>query len=98
MDCVILDDGYVYKLSELEFDVFIRVIGDCIWVYIEIDDDIVSNKGGVIGVINYVIGVFNELIILYVNESIEMGILEIFVWDIFVFYFGSSFSVMLSFF
>ena len=30
-----------------------RTVGDCIRVYYEIDDDIVSNKGGVTGATNY---------------------------------------------
>jgi len=96
LDCATPDDGYVYKPSELEFDAPTRATGDCIRVYIEIDDDIVSNKGGVTGATNYVTGAFNESITLYANESIEMGISEILAWDTPAPYSGSSSSAMLS--
>ena len=96
LDCATPDDGYVYRPNELEFDAASRAPGDCIRVYIEIDDDIVSNKGGVTGATNYITGLFNESITLYTNESLEMGISEILAWDTPAPYSGSSSSAMLS--
>ncbi|WP_020538535.1 zinc-dependent metalloprotease [Lewinella cohaerens] len=95
LDCATPDDGEAYSPSDLEYSES-RAVGDCIQVYIEIDDDIVTNKGGVVGATNYVTGVFNETITLYANESLEMGISEIKAWDTPAPYSGSSSSAMLS--
>ena len=70
--------------------------GDCIRVYIEIDDDIVTNKGGEVGATNYITGLFNEVIALYANESIDMSISEILAWTTPAPYSGSSSSAMLN--
>ncbi|MEL6659832.1 MAG: M12 family metallo-peptidase [Bacteroidota bacterium] len=97
LDCGTPDDGRVYHPSELEYEPsHDRAVGDCIRVYIEIDDDIVSNKGGVTGATNYITGAFNESITLYANESLEMGISEIKAWDTPAPYSGSSSGAMLS--
>lgn len=95
LDCATPDDGEVYRPSDLEYNQA-RTTGDCIQVYIEIDDDIVTNKGGVVGATNYVTGVFNQSITLYANESLEMGISEIKAWNTPAPYSGSSSSAMLS--
>ncbi len=95
LDCGTPDDGVVYKESELQFDPT-KDVGDCIRVYIEIDDDIVSNKGGTTGATNYITGLFNEVITLYANESLAMSISEILAWNTPAPYSGSSSSAMLS--
>ncbi|MFT5167417.1 MAG: hypothetical protein ACI8P3_002654, partial [Saprospiraceae bacterium] len=70
--------------------------GDCIRVYIEIDDDIVTQKGGATAATNYITGLFNEVITLYGNDGITMVISEILAWDTPAPYSGSSSSAMLS--
>ena len=95
LDCGTEDDGFVYEQDQLTYTVN-RSPGDCIRVYIEIDDDIVTNKGGVAGATNYVTGVMNEVITLYANDNIAMVISEIKAWDTPAPYSGSSSSAMLS--
>ncbi len=81
-DCYTENDGYVYSMEELTFDGGgNKTVGDCIRVYIEIDDDIVTDKGGAVGATNYVTGLFNEVITLYENDGINMVINEILAWD-----------------
>lgn len=58
-ECFIENDGIGYKRKGLEYDLDGRSVGDCIWLYIEVDYDIYNSKGGVVGVIFYVIGLFN---------------------------------------
>ncbi|MFK7808710.1 MAG: M12 family metallo-peptidase [Saprospiraceae bacterium] len=95
LDCSTVDDGVVYETKQLTFDLT-KAVGDCVRVYIEIDDDIVSNKGGVTGATNYITGVMNEVITLYANDNLTMAISEILAWDTPAPYSGNSSSAMLS--
>ena len=95
-DCGTPDDGRGYTLEELKGNYTQRDVGDCVNVYIEIDDDIVSQKGGVTQATDYVTGLFNESITLYAWDGIEMAISEILAWDTPAPYSGSSSSAMLS--
>lgn len=95
LDCSTEDDGVVYETKDLSFDLT-KAVGDCVRVYIEIDDDIVSNKGGATGAANYVTGIMNEVITLYANDNLTMAVSEILAWDTPAPYSGSSSSAMLS--
>ncbi len=95
MECGTPDDGVVYTADELTYTAN-RAPGDCIRIYIEIDDDIVTNKGGVTGATNYVTGLFNESFTLYANDGLTLAISEIKAWDTPAPYSGSSSSAMLN--
>ncbi|HNE28714.1 MAG TPA: M12 family metallo-peptidase [Saprospiraceae bacterium] len=58
-----------------------RTTGDCVRLWVEVDRDLTTNKGGVNGVTTWITGVFNQVITLYANESIEVGIHYIYVWS-----------------
>jgi Metallo-peptidase family M12 len=79
-ECRMPDDGGAYTLKELENNQQ-RDPGDCVTVYIEINDDIVDSKGGVINVTNFVTGIFNQSFVIYANENITMSVSEILAWD-----------------
>ena len=95
LGCETEDDGIGYHPSQLEF-AGERTAGDCIRVYIEIDDDIVTQKGGATAATNYVTGLMNEVITLYANDGITMVVSEILAWDTPAPYSGSSSSAMLN--
>lgn len=59
-----------------------RSFGDCVGVYLEIDEDIYLDKGGVIGASDYLIALFNEVTILYETDGIGVYISDIFVWEV----------------
>ncbi len=69
---------------------------NCVNVYFELDYDVFQNKGSVAGAANYISAVFNEVATLYANESINIKISEIFVWDSPSPYNSSSSSNMLN--
>ncbi len=97
LDCGTENDGRVYGIEEITLnESSSRDAGDCISVYIEIDDDIVTDKGGVTGATNYITGLFNEVITLYANDGIVMVVSEILAWDTPAPYSGASSSDMLS--
>jgi hypothetical protein len=56
-------------------------VNNCVKMYIEIDNDLVVNKGGVTQATNYVLGAFSQVAILYANESINFTVNEIFAWN-----------------
>ncbi len=95
LGCEMEDDGVGYHSNQLTYNGE-RSPGDCIRVYIEIDDDIVTNKGGATNATNYITGMFNESITLYANDGITMEISEILAWDTPAPYSGSSSSAMLN--
>jgi hypothetical protein len=94
--CETVDDGFGYTQEDLETQPAGRDAGDCVRVYIEIDDDIVTQKGGGAPATNYITGLFNQSITLYANESVNMTISEIYAWTTNSPYSGSSSSQMLS--
>jgi hypothetical protein len=95
-DCGTVDDSKPYTSEELNFQADPRDVGDCVRVYIEIDDDIVTNKGGATPATNYITGLFNQSIVLYTAETVNMTISEIYAWVTNSPYSGSSSSAMLT--
>ncbi|MBR9922897.1 MAG: T9SS type A sorting domain-containing protein [Bacteroidetes bacterium] len=94
-ECGVPDDGIAYKQKDLEWDET-RSPGDCIRLYIEVDNDIYNDKGGTAGATNYATGLLNEVITLYANESITAVVSQIVVWDTTSPYSSTSSSGMLS--
>jgi hypothetical protein len=78
-DCSMEDDHRGY--SEAEISATEKNAGDCITVYVEVDKSVTDNKGSVAAATNYVTGAFNQNVLLYNAESINMAISEMFVWD-----------------
>jgi hypothetical protein len=54
---------------------------NCVKMYVEVDKDIHDGKGGVTQAANYVAGVFSQVSALYADESINLVVDQIFVWD-----------------
>ncbi len=95
-ECGTPDDDYIYTKEEISYDGPGKAQGDCIRLYVEIDNDIVNDKGGVTQATDYVTGLFNQSIVLYNNDQIDMTINEIFAWNTTSPYSSSSSSGMLS--
>ncbi|MFM9950942.1 MAG: M12 family metallo-peptidase [Saprospiraceae bacterium] len=77
--CSVEDDHKGYTQEELSDAP--KAAGDCIRVYLEVDKSVVDNKGSVVNATNYVIGAFNQNVLIYNAESINMTISEMFVWN-----------------
>lgn len=93
-DCSMEDDHRGY--SDAEISATEKAVGDCITVYVEVDKSVTDNKGSVAAAANYVTGAFNQNVLLYNAESINMAMSEIFVWDTPDPYTGPSASSYLS--
>ncbi len=96
LGCATPDDGIGYKPKDLEFNLNEKAVGDCIRLYIEVDNDIHNQKGGVTAATNFTTGLLNEVITLYANENIASVVSEILVWDVTSPYSSTSSSGMLS--
>ena len=95
-ECGTIDNGLGYTAEELKSQTNSRDVGDCVRVYIEIDDDIVTEKGGATPATNYITGLFNQSIVLYNAETINMMISQILAWTTPSPYTGSTSSAMLA--
>lgn len=81
LDCGTPDNGGDYSQKELNFDATQKNSVGCVDIYLEIDNDIVRNKGSVEAATQYVTGMFNQVAILYDNANIDLYISEMYAWD-----------------
>ena len=79
-ECGTPDDGIGYTKEQLTAQPGQRDPGDCIRVYVEIDDNIVTDMGGAANALNFTTSIFNQTITLFANEGITMSISEILAW------------------
>ncbi|MEM9835297.1 MAG: M12 family metallo-peptidase [Bacteroidota bacterium] len=97
LDCATADSGVPYNPTELRFPASTaRSTDGCVNVYFEVDHDIYLDKGGTTNAAAYVTAAFNEVAALYAAINVDVAISEIFVWDQFSPYGGSSSSTLLN--
>jgi len=73
-----------------------RDVNDCVRLHVEIDYNVVTDKGGATNAINYITAMFNQSFLIYTQESINMVISEIFAWTTPSPYVGATQSEMLA--
>jgi len=74
----VLDDLY----TDIYSDSAVNPEDNCLKVYFELDHDIyVYHNSSTPNTANFLIGIFNQVALLYMNESITMELSEIFIWD-----------------
>ena len=78
--CKTEEDDRSYTEEELQSLSNDRDQFDCVRVYIEINDDIVSVKGGAGPATDYITAILNQSFVMYANESVSLVISEIKVW------------------
>lgn len=79
-ECATPDDGPGYAKEQLEKISTGLEVNDCVRLYIEVNNDIVVDKGGVVPAVDYITGLYNQCFILFANESINMMINQILAW------------------
>ncbi len=67
-----------------------------IGVYLEVDDDIVNNSGGLEGANQYIMDLFNVVSSIYANEGIDVRLSDIFFWETTSPYTGDTSGELLS--
>ncbi len=75
------DDFRGYTDEQLNYSAG-RDVGDCIGIYIEVDNTIWVGKGGTANATTYVTGFFNQSAIIYANDGLTIVISEMLVWDV----------------
>ncbi len=78
--CATSDEGDRYTDEQIHFKTPERTTGDCIGIYIEVENDIVIDKGGLSPAANYVTALFNQVALLYANENISIQLSEVLLW------------------
>ncbi len=76
-----VDDSYDGSIRDIPQDGQ-RAADNCVRMYIQVDYDIFVNKGGVQQAADYVNGAFSQVAIMYDNESINLVVNEMFVWNV----------------
>jgi len=67
-----------------EFETVNRSMMDennCVQMYVEVDNDLYNTFGSTAATTNYVTGAFSQVAILYANESVNLTISEMIVWN-----------------
>ena len=57
-----------------------RDANNCVRVYLELEHDLVTEKGGAAGATNFITAVWNMVATLYQNESVNTQVSQIFTW------------------
>ncbi|WP_170309959.1 M12 family metallo-peptidase [Seonamhaeicola maritimus] len=98
LDCSTPDEvGHMHKSSSAKIESSSSLsAGNCVKMYLETDYSMYEHYGSVEAVANYVTGAFNQVILLYANESINMSINELVVWDVVDPYPGTDTSSILT--
>ncbi len=73
-------DDSIFDQAEKQIEAHDRATGDCTRLWIEVDKDITQNKGSIAAATTWITGVFGQVITLYTNESLEVGIHHLQVW------------------
>jgi len=63
---------------------------NCVRMYVETDYTLFQNKGSVANVVTYMTGVFSQVSALYTNESVNLVLHDLYVWDVVDPYTGPS--------
>ncbi len=76
-------DDNLHKIGE-DVSADSRSVGpdNCVRMFIETDYTLFQNKGSVANVVTYMTGVFSQVSALYTNESVNVVLHDLFVWDI----------------
>lgn len=101
--CQTEDDGVGYTAEQLLPNTE-KNATDCTNIYVEVGNDIFNGQGGTTQTANYITGLFNQVAILYndldgdggTDNGIEIGVSEIFIWDVADPYSGSGSSANLN--
>lgn len=79
------DDNFsqseIDELRELASTVTNSLVDKCVDVYLELEYDLVHEKGGATGAANFITGLYNVVALLYQNETITTNISQLFVWS-----------------
>ncbi|WP_197494020.1 zinc-dependent metalloprotease [Lewinella sp. 4G2] len=81
LDCATDDNGGTYSDQDLAYVTEKSTSVGCVDMYMEVDYDIVQNKGGVSAGSQYVTAIFNQVAILYDDINVDLYISEMFAWD-----------------
>ncbi len=54
---------------------------NCVRVYMEVDNDIYNHFGSTQSVMNYILGAFSQVTLLYENEDVNVRLNQVLIWD-----------------
>lgn len=81
-DCAVEDAIHDKSEHRIEGGGGERDENNCVNMYVEANHNIYQDKGTVAATSNYILGLFNQVGILYANELINFSVQELVVWDV----------------
>lgn len=97
LTCLTTDDGRAYSANEVSTNATLRADPKCVNVYLEVDNDIFTDKGGSANTTAFMTGWFNQVATLYANENINLRLSGLFLWDVPSPYSGSDYNMLTQF-
>ena len=97
LTCLTPDDTRPYSPQELGANATLRTGPKCVNVYLEVDNDIFTDKGGTTNTTAFMTGWFNQVATLYANENINLRLSGLFLWDVPSPYTGSDYNMLTQF-
>lgn len=97
LTCLTPDDTRPYNSQELSSNATLRTGPKCVNVYLEVDNDIFTDKGGTTNTTAFMTGWFNQVATLYANENINLRLSGLFLWDVPSPYTGSDYNMLTQF-
>jgi len=97
LTCLTPDDTRPYSPQEIGANATLRTGPKCVNVYLEVDNDIFTDKGGTTNTTAFMTGWFNQVATLYANENINLRLSGLFLWDVPSPYTGSDYNMLTQF-
>ena len=97
LTCLTPGDTRPYSPQELSSNATLRTGPKCVNVYLEVDNDIFTDKGGTTNTTAFMTGWFNQVATLYANENINLRLSGLFLWDVPSPYTGSDYNMLTQF-
>ena len=79
--CYTPDGQRGYSAKELEKTPDLRAANNCVNLYLEVDNDVFLDKGGLDETTRYIQAVFNQTATLYANEGIKLNLSQLYIWN-----------------
>ncbi len=77
--CGVHDEHELFPTDQQIPDDLEKDANNCVNLYVEVDNDIYSNKGS--GTADFITAMFAQVSLLYANESINLNLGELIIWD-----------------
>ncbi len=81
LECHTQSEGIAFEVDEIRPGLQERSQKKCVRMYLEVDYDIFTSKGGMNGTTQYITGLYNQVATLYANDQISTVLSGLVIWS-----------------